>query len=230
MLRRDGYVRPEENRVELSSSLRPQILSKTRDLNTDTSAEVTQIAIRYCELPQKELLRYVYSNYPWYASKSRLAVDFDTEQIPAIPPEPAVFTMGYEGYSIDGFFDRILRIGVHTILDVRSNPQSRSYGFSQSTLKDIGAKLGVQYLHFPELGVSSETRKQLAGKSARRTLLENYERVTLASATQQVQEVGNLMKQFPSILLCVESDPHTCHRSRLAPAVARCSGLKVVHI
>ena len=46
----------------------------------------------------------------------------------------------------------------------------------------------------------------------------------------EVQDLGRLMRLRPSVLVCVEKDVRCCHRSRLAEAVARETGLEVVHL
>lgn len=54
----------------------------------------------------------------------------------------AVDTAGYEGKSIDMFFDYLLRQGIKTIVDVRFNPGSRKYGFSKKHFREIAKKSG----------------------------------------------------------------------------------------
>jgi uncharacterized protein (DUF488 family) len=230
LLRRDGYVSPRTDRIELNPPLLGEIKSNIRNLPKDTLAEISIIVRRYGNLSGDDLLRDVYSRYPWYAAKSQLTDVLMTESLPAVAPDPAIYTMGYEGYSVDGFFDRVLRGGISAVLDVRHNPQSRSYGFSQRTLKDIGTKLGVEYRHFPELGVPGDKRKTVGNEESRQRLLDDYEQITLGNAPKQVLEVCKVMKEIPSLLVCFESDPSTCHRSRLAIAIARASGLRIIHM
>ncbi len=69
------------------------------------------------------------------------------------PTRQTVYTAGYEGESIDRFLQKLLKAGIEQILDVRSNPMSRKYGFSRKTLSGLSEKLDMEYVHLPELGV-----------------------------------------------------------------------------
>ena len=143
---------------------------------------------------------------------------------------PAVYTTGYEGRSVDAFFNDLLKWGIHVLVDVRANPVSRKYGFSRLRLAEFCEKLGLQYRHVPALGIPGVARARLNSFTSYQRLLNVYESATLPERTSEVQEVGRLMLRQPSVLVCVEKDVRCCHRSRLAEAVARDTGLEVVHL
>ncbi len=190
--------------------------------------EAVKIVVRkYRKMTQSELVDDVYARYPWYASRSELR--HGRGKKPRISRK-AVLTVGYEGKSVDAFFDGLLREGVEVLVDVRANPVSRKYGFSKKSLSAIAEKLGMAYRHLPHLGIPSSARVHLSDDASYRRLLKRYETRMLPRLEQEVEEVATLMKRHLSALMCVEEDVQCCHRSRLADAVACTSGLKVRHL
>jgi hypothetical protein len=177
----------------------------------DTARAVLAIVSRYGKTPLNTLLRDVYCRYPWYASKSDRK-----DLVPANMAQPkeapiAVYTMGYEERSVDGFLNKLLRNGIKRIVDVRANPVSRKYGFARSSLSALAAKLGLGYYHCPELGISSAKRRGVETPSEFRELFGYYERQILPTKTDEVAKVAAII-------------------SRLAAQIANLTGLNVVHL
>lgn len=198
--------------------------------DSDTSRAVIMIVAKYGKTPLKTLLKDVYSRYPWYASKSELK-----DIVPANTPKPviapiAVYTMGYEERSVDGFLNKLLQAGIRRIVDVRANPVSRKYGFARSSLSSLAGKLGLYYNHYPELGISSAERRNVETPSEFRELFGNYERQILPTKPDAVAKVTELVKGTPSVLICMEKEAVDCHRSRLAARVASLASLDIVHL
>jgi uncharacterized protein (DUF488 family) len=50
-------------------------------------------------------------------------------------------------------------IRIRRLIDVRSNPTARRYGFHESTLDRLVNRLSIEYRHFAELGIRSEIRR-----------------------------------------------------------------------
>jgi hypothetical protein len=142
----------------------------------------------------------------------------------------AVYTAGYEGLSVDRFLDLLIRSGIERIIDVRNNPTSRRYGFHKSTLSRLAGSLAVEYVHFPSLGIRSEKRRSLPSDGDRAALFDDYERTTLESEVLDQGRISDLMRERPSVLVCMEADPVCCHRSRLATRIAGVTGLPVHHL
>ena len=130
---------------------------------------VEKIWLDYHHLNQEALLDFVYSTYPWYASRSERVIS----PINLPVAEPAVYSIGYEGRSIDAFFTLLLSSGIQEILDVRRNAYSHKYGFLSHSLKSISAQLHLVYTHIPELGIASELRKDLDRPEPIRNFLTN---------------------------------------------------------
>ncbi len=143
---------------------------------------------------------------------------------------PAVYTAGYEGKSVDAFFDPLLKEGIRCIVDVRADPVSRRYGFSKRQFSETGEKLGLGYVHMPDLGVPKELRKNLTDDASYQHLLDKYEHEILPEQEDALERLAELVKTTPSVLVCVEKDVRRCHRSRLAETVSRRTGLDVRHL
>ena len=56
-----------------------------------------------------------------------------------------------------------------------------------------------------------------------------YESTTLREESNAVDEVNRLVLEQPSVLVCMEADHSSCHRSRLANEVAKRSSLPIRH-
>lgn len=141
-----------------------------------------------------------------------------------------MYTIGYEGISIDAFFNYLLKRGISMIVDIRANPVSRKYGFSGSQFNKLCKKLNFAYRHIPTLGISGSARRNLRDLASYQRLLNRYEKAMLPRRSAEIEDVGRLMRQQPSVLVCVEKNVRCCHRSRLAEAVAQTTGLEVVHL
>lgn len=229
-LQRDGYVAEKDGRVVLVARNQALTAAKVDELPRSSRLGVSRIVSKYAAMDQTELLRGVYERYPWYALKSELEHLLPTHLPEKVTAAPAVYTVGYEGKSVDAFFNDLLRAGMKLIVDVRANPASRKYGFSKQALSDISSKLGLAYRHLPELGVPGDERAELSDFASYQKLLDHYAQTTLPQREREIEQLGVLMSSAPSVLLCFEKDIRCCHRTRLAGAVAAASNLEVKHL
>jgi uncharacterized protein (DUF488 family) len=229
-LRKTGYVAPEEERISLSGRTRDLAEKETEGLPASIRTAVANVLGRYGTMSEGALVQDVYTRYPWYATRSELT---DLRPKPALKVKeasPAVYTVGYEGRSVDAFFNHLLQEGIRVVVDVRANPVSRKYGFSGLRLGEFCKRLRLEYRHVPSLGIPSTERARLNGFASYQRLLNRYEQAMLPKRLAEVKEVGSLMRRQPAVLVCVEKDVRCCHRSRLADSVAKATGLEVVHL
>lgn len=229
-LRRDGFVSSDQESVVLRENTAALARDKARELPVAIQGEVNRVLRSHGQKSSATLLKDVYTQYPWYAAKSELADLRPSPPAPTANATPAVRTAGYEGESVDSFFNRLLRRGIQLIIDVRANPISRRYGFSKSRLKEIGARLGFRYLHLPSLGIPRKWRADLTDFNSYQRLMSRYEQEMLPNLGKEVREVGRTMNETPAVLVCLEKDVRCCHRGRLALAVSRETGLDVDHL
>jgi len=143
---------------------------------------------------------------------------------------PAVYTIGYEGCSVDRLLNVLMRRGIQRIIDVRRNPVARRYGFHKGALDRLCGEVGIGYVHVPELGIPSELRRNLDGPDARAKLFEDYDTELLPRQPGAIAKIARMMTDLPTALMCMEADPAMCHRSRVARAVSSVTDLRVRHV
>src|SRR5665213_2978913 len=183
---------------------------------------------KYSHLHGTKLLQDVYRRYPYYAIKSdRAAKIMNDQELSAITaPRPTAsaacfFTIGYEGSSLEGYLNRLIKNNVKTLVDVRRNPLSRKYGFSKKTLSDTVRKLGIDYVHIPELGIASDRRQELNTQADYDRLFNSYERQELKQNGKALQDLFNLfLKDKRVAITCFEAKVCMCHRGRVAKAMS----------
>jgi uncharacterized protein (DUF488 family) len=225
-----GYVKEQRSGSTNTYTVTPLGTKEQRSVDSDTTRAVRFIYERYGTLGVQVLLRDVYSRFPWFATRSELENLIPLDAPKGVVALPAVYTMGYEERSVDGFFDRLLRAGIRVILDVRANPISRKYGFAKKSLGTIAGKVGIGYEHWPQLGISSERRQGIQTAAEFKQLFAYYDRVVLPEVNTDVTRIANQMRHVPSVLVCMEREAHDCHRSHLARAISEASGLSVVDL
>jgi len=126
-----------------------------------------------------------------------------------------LFTIGYEGATMDEFLAALREAGVKRVIDVRALPLSRRPGFSKTPLKNALAEAGIDYVHLRALGTPAEGRT--AARAGKQDKLEQiYEaQLALPEAIVAAEEMKELADERPSALLCFERDPGGCHRTLL---------------
>ena len=77
------------------------------------------------------------------------------------PLVTTLFTIGYEGISIDGYINKLLQNNINTLVDVRKNAYSNKFGFKKKEFQHYLGKCDIKYIHIPELGIESEKRQYL---------------------------------------------------------------------
>ncbi len=98
-------------------------------------------------------------------------------------------------------------------------------GFSKSLLKRFCESIGVQYMHFPEVGIASDQRQALNCQEDYNKLFAVYKNNNLTKTTQTQSAIFDILKSNKRIALtCFEADICQCHRKLLAEAIAALPG------
>ena len=154
-----------------------------------------------------------------------------------------LFTIGYEGISIDTYINKLLANQIKTLVDVRKNAYSNKFGFSKKEFVYCLEKSGIKYIHIPELGIESEKRQELKTvksssssgydlfgngiKNIENKLFEDY-KANLSSKQMYIDRLLQTLEQEKLIAItCFEADYKCCHRHVLAESI---SGVEVVNI
>jgi uncharacterized protein (DUF488 family) len=173
------------------------------------------------------LINSIYQRYPWFTVNSKNSMR--RSQVRPVA-DPAVYTMGYEGLSVEMLLNMLMSSGIQRLVDVRANPVSRRYGFHQSTLRILCSRLDIEYVHLPVLGIRSEDRKDLNSPSDYDSLFTDYRREVASRHVGTLRKLARALREKPGALVCMEADPGSCHRSHLAGLVAPVAELPVVHL
>lgn len=218
----DGHVMTEE--VD-SWTITDAGSKAAEDLDDDVQRDVSSIVSKYGTWRTNELTGYISDAYPWFTLNSvkgaRTVRSLAT---------PAVYSAGYEGFPVDGFLNFLLENGMVRFIDVRGNPVSGEFGFQKNTLDSLCAKVGLEYSHFPELGVQPKESTTLSTDEDYHALFNGYDRDVLSCQYKAIESVALLARAKPSVLVCMESDSACCHRSRLAESVAEAANLPIRHL
>jgi uncharacterized protein (DUF488 family) len=141
-----------------------------------------------------------------------------------------IYSVGYEGMSLEGLVERLTGARVAVLVDVRLNPVSRKPGFSRRRLAEAMEAVGIEYVHEKELGNPPENRDSFkngtgeAGRAKMREILEN-------GAGAALDRVVGLASDQRVALLCFERDRHRCHREVITDmAVERNPGIEVLPV
>ncbi|GAB4258188.1 MAG: DUF488 domain-containing protein [Vicingaceae bacterium] len=188
-----------------------------------------QVLSNYGNMNQNTLIKHTYINYPFYATNSTIVDKIlepkYLERVKKAKPfndTIVLFTIGYEGISLEKYLQKLLFNDVKLLVDVRRNPLSMKYGFSKTALKKYCNSIGIEYVHLPELGIQSDKRKNLTTQNDYNKLFEEYERTTLKETLHSQLKILNMLKQNKRIALtCFEAEPCQCHRTRLAQALKK---------
>ena len=152
-------------------------------LNELTPADKTALLkfkSQMSDLRGDKLVKKTYRDFPQFTSRSKIiARHFNSDEINQLQfawnmdTKPDVFSIGYEGLTIDSFLHKLIAHNITVVVDVRNNPQSMKYGFSKKSFKQYIESAGMRYAHI--LGIPSAMRKGLGESVSYETLFKAYE-------------------------------------------------------
>lgn len=185
------------------------------------------VKANYGNMNAADLMKHTYVNFPFYAINSEVAENIlskaEMKIVAASRPKSRktiLFTIGYEGISLEEYLVRLLKNDVKVLVDVRNNPLSMKYGFSKSQLKKYCANLDIGYVHIPEVGIQADQRQELNTQSDYDKLFTVYRKNNLSKTITSQNEILSLLKQHKRIALtCFEANICQCHRKHLAEAI-----------
>jgi len=185
------------------------------------------IKTTYGKLTTNSLMKFTYLNHQYYAINSVKAKEILNEEQYAkvlnakpINNNTILYTIGYEGISLEEYLNRLIKNDVKVLVDVRNNALSMKFGFSKTQLKTFCASLNIEYLHIPEVGIQSDQRQELKTQTDYDNLFDIYKKQNLKKTVSQQQQILNLLKDRKRIALtCFEANICQCHRKHLAEAI-----------
>jgi len=213
--------------ADLTAMVKKGILSETQShfttnekknyfdaLKTDDKKLMLYVKDQYGKMNADALMKHTYLNFPYTAINSIIAKEILTvEQLEKVSNsrpksgKTVLFTIGYEGISLEEYLNRLLKNDVKVLVDVRNNPLSMKYGFSKSQLQRYCNSLEIEYVHYPEVGIQSEQRQELNTQADYDKLFAIYCENNLTKTTSSQEKILSLLKEKKRIALtCFEAN------------------------
>ncbi len=178
---------------------------------------------------QDDLIRYTYIHYPYYAINSTIAGQYlNAEQLEKVDAArncyegKQLFTIGYEGKSLERYLNLLLAQDVKLLCDVRKNSFSMKFGFSKNQLQYACEQVGIAFMHIPQLGIESDKRQSLKTQRDYDMLFDEYECNILPKNREHLLHLAGLFVNYNRIAItCFEAHSCMCHRGRVAKALEK---------
>ncbi len=140
-----------------------------------------------------------------------------------------LYTLGYEGLTVDDYFQILHENGIAVLADVRDLPISRKKGFSKAALAEKCVQNGIQYVHFKDLGCPKEIR-QAYRKDRDWDIFSQKYVPYLQTKSQAIEELISAASVNTVCLLCFEADPAGCHRSLICDEITARHPFQITHL
>lgn len=224
-----GFLSESENKYGKADSA-----SYFKKLKVTDRQLLQEVVSDYGSMSSNALIKHTYLNFPFYAIRSTIAKDVLPgalyERVEKVMPreeETTLFTIGYEGISLEKYLQKLVQNNVKLLVDVRKNPLSMKFGFSKTLLKRYCNSLGIEYLHIPEVGINSDKRQELETQADYDRLFADYRKTTLSETSAHQKQILDLLRKYKRIALtCFEAEPCQCHRSHLANELVQTKDLE----
>lgn len=234
VLEKMGYIIREQNKNAISWKL----ISKDDFIGAIKKEDLSclnNIFRTFSEYRTNDLIKHTYLNYPFWAINSTILNDLlNTEERSKVlqqkkqSNENTLFTIGYEGVSLEMYINKLILNDVKVLCDVRKNSYSQKWGFSKATLQDACEKVGIKFIHIPQLGIESNERQELNGIADYKKLFANYEATTLIDNNKYLLELAEIITSNNRVALtCFEKNVQMCHRGVVASQLMILDSLKI---
>jgi uncharacterized protein (DUF488 family) len=204
------------------------------ELTKEDKKIISDFRIIYANKTSDDLITLTYKKYPYFAINSIVAKNYLSESefenlndYRSFDNEIVLFTIGYEGVSLENYLNKLIKNNVKVLCDVRKNALSMKYGFSKTQLKNACNGVGIEYIHIPEVGIDSDQRQELKSQIDYDVLFDKYKSKNLNETVDNQIEILNLLKTNKRIALtCFEADVCQCHRKHLSEAITNLKDFK----
>ena len=142
-----------------------------------------------------------------------------------------LFTLGYSGFDIDTFVEKLKRNKIECLIDVREIPISRKKGFAKTALSLRLCSEGIEYQHFKALGSPKDLRHKVREDRDYNTFFSGVRRhLRKPAGIDSIQEAIQTARQMRSCLMCFCSDWECCHRSCVVDAILASTAFSFEHL
>lgn len=142
-----------------------------------------------------------------------------------------VSTIGYEAATPATLIAALRWSSVDLLVDVRAVAASRRPGFAKRSLEAGVGSAGIGYLHLRGLGTPADGRT--AARAGRHDAMRRIYQQHLATtaAVADLARLADLVAGGRRVcLLCLERQPHHCHRSIIAERLRDELGATIRHL
>jgi uncharacterized protein (DUF488 family) len=143
----------------------------------------------------------------------------------------ALFTVGHSTRSLEELVALLREHDVGLLADVRTAPGSRRLPhFSRAALAEDLPRLGVRYVHLPELGGLRRPRPDSPNAGWRNDSFRGFaDHMATDGFRSGIDRLIELAASGNTAVMCAEAVPWRCHRSLIADALL-VRGIEVSHV
>jgi uncharacterized protein (DUF488 family) len=173
-----------------------------------------------------DLIDLTYRMEPYYGIRSKIIERFahDTPFLLRVKEikknignaSRGLYTIGYEGLSIDSFVQHLIGNNITCLVDVRKIAFSMRREFCKTNLLNALQEAGITYIRMAEVGIPSKKRKELLPLGKKDELFAWYKENILPQCPSYASHIADLVSKENIALMCYEKDPNDCHRSIFA--------------
>ena len=164
-----------------------------------------QAADKYDRLAVGMISIFIYSNF---AQKTSQYSDSENEVFFMVK---TLYTIGYSCFKINDFINIIKKYKIDSVIDVRSNPNSKFYvDYNRENIENILKKNKIFYRNYAkEFGARQEdSRYYTDGYLDFKKFAQS--KIFL---TGEEKLIKSMERDYTFVLMCAEKDPATCHRN-----------------
>lgn len=230
VLEKTGFLKSIDKDIALTGAVH-----YAAELDMFDSGRLNYIYDLYKDYKDDDFIDYTYKNYPYYAINSEIAhKHLNEEQMEVVRQKDhrktytnhTLYTIGYEGRSLEEYLNVLLINGVRILCDVRKNAYSQKYGFSKAVLQLACEGVGIRYVHMPELGIESSQRQELFSQADYDLLFEKYRNTVLTRSDGYLDKIVNMIDADERVALtCFEKNVEQCHRTQIARKIMSREGV-----
>jgi len=142
-----------------------------------------------------------------------------------------LFTVGYEGRTVDELIAHLRSKNVNCVVDVRQAPFSRKPGFSKNKLARSLRRTRIDYVHLGDLGAPKALREDLKLTGDYSAFFQEMDKY-LDAKKDAIEEAYRHVINGRCCLICFERLAAKCHRRIVADRIKARDGdgLQIKHI
>ncbi len=141
-----------------------------------------------------------------------------------------VFTIGYEGSSLEDFLATLMLKDIEVLVDIRDVPLSRKKGFSKNILADALEQNNIEYVHLRGLGDPKEGRDAARSGDHDKFLKIFTTHLNSEAAQIDLLKATDIALNQKAVFLCYERDPICCHRNIVVKKLVKETDQKITHL